>query len=86
MAYEPVWAIGERIGNIGLRRCARRRSVDGRRCARPPRSLPVGLGEPGQLQELIARPHIDGLHRPLGVDADGYLDILARSSARLSNR
>ena len=83
LAYEPVWAIGEkgipatadyadaRQGNI----LEVAKSILGRR----PPCLYGGSVNPGNCAELIACPHIDGLF--IGRSAwepAGYLDILSR--------
>lgn len=83
LAYEPVWAIGEggipaTVDYADARHAeiaAVVRSVLGR-------SIPCLYGgsvNPGNCEELISSPHIDGLF--IGRSAwqvEGYLDILAR--------
>lgn len=88
LAYEPVWAIGvngipatsdyadERQAEI----IAVAEDVLGRRVP----CLYGGSVNPGNCEELIACPHIDGLF--IGRSAwnvEGYLDILAKCAAKL---
>ncbi|WP_305967740.1 MULTISPECIES: triose-phosphate isomerase [unclassified Mameliella] len=88
LAYEPVWAIGEngipatsdyaddRQGEI----IAVAEEVLGRRVS----CLYGGSVNPGNCEELIQCPHIDGLF--IGRSAwnvEGYLDILARCSTAI---
>lgn len=88
LAYEPVWAIGEngipatsdyadaRQGEI----IATAEDVLGRRIP----CLYGGSVNPGNCEELITCPHIDGLF--IGRSAwkvEGYLDILARCAAAI---
>ncbi|MCR9272377.1 MULTISPECIES: triose-phosphate isomerase [Mameliella] len=88
LAYEPVWAIGEngipatsdyaddRQGEI----IAVAENVLGRRVP----CLYGGSVNPGNCEELIQCPHIDGLF--IGRSAwtvEGYLDILAKCAAAL---
>jgi triosephosphate isomerase len=83
LAYEPVWAIGE--GGVPATpdyaddRQARiiemAEAVTGRRLP----CLYGGSVKPGNCEELIERPHIDGLFIGRSAwDLGGYLDILAR--------
>ena len=89
-AYEPVWAIG--AGGIPASAdyadarqaeiAATAEAVLGRRVP----CLYGGSVNPGNCAELIACPHVDGLF--IGRSAwvvEGYLDILARCAATLSN-
>lgn len=88
LAYEPVWAIG--VNGIPATSdyadarqaeiIAVARDVLGRRVP----CLYGGSVNPGNCQELIACPHIDGLF--IGRSAwavEGYLDILARCAATI---
>jgi len=88
LAYEPVWAIGEKgIPATADYADARQaeilkvaESVLGRRVP----CLYGGSVNPGNCAELIACPHIDGLF--IGRSAwqpEGYLDILARCAKAL---
>lgn len=88
LAYEPVWAIGENgIPATSDYADARQaeiiavaKDVLGRRVP----CLYGGSVNPGNCQELIQCPHIDGLF--IGRSAwsvEGYLDILARCAATL---
>ena len=89
-AYEPVWAIGAN-GMPATPDYADARQAEiiavaedvlGRRVP----CLYGGSVNPGNCAELIACPHIDGLF--IGRSAwavEGYLDILARCAATLSN-
>ncbi|MBB4952160.1 triosephosphate isomerase [Agrobacterium vitis] len=83
LAYEPVWAIGE--GGIpATADYADARHAEIAKVARSVlgRSIPCLYGgsvNPGNCEELISSPHIDGLF--IGRSAwhvEGYLDILAR--------
>ncbi len=87
-AYEPVWAIGAK-GIPATAEYADARQAEiidvasdilGRRVP----CLYGGSVNPGNCEELIACPHVDGLF--IGRSAwavEGYLDILARCSAKL---
>lgn len=88
LAYEPVWAIGENgIPATSDYADARQaeiiavaQDVLGRRIP----CLYGGSVNPGNCEELITCPHIDGLF--IGRSAwkvEGYLDILARCAAKL---
>ncbi|WP_425101112.1 triose-phosphate isomerase [Tropicibacter sp. S64] len=88
LAYEPVWAIGENgipatSGYADDRQAeiiAVAQDVLGRKIP----CLYGGSVNPGNCEELIACPHIDGLF--IGRSAwnpEGYLDILARCAATL---
>ena len=87
-AYEPVWAIGENgipasADYADARQAeiiAVAESVLGRRVP----CLYGGSVNPGNCEELIACPHIDGLF--IGRSAwnvEGYLDILAKCAAKI---
>lgn len=90
LAYEPVWAIG--VNGIPATSdyadarqaeiIAVAQDVLGRRVP----CLYGGSVNPGNCQELIACPHVDGLF--IGRSAwqvEGYLDILARCAATLGD-
>ncbi len=88
LAYEPVWAIGEKGIHATADYADARQaeilkvaeSVLGRRVP----CLYGGSVNPGNCAELIACPHIDGLF--IGRSAwepEGYLDILARCAKAL---
>lgn len=88
LAYEPVWAIGEN-GIPATSDYADARQAEIVAVAREVlgRSVPCLYGgsvNPGNCQELITCPHIDGLFIGRSAwDVDGYLDILARCAATL---
>jgi len=88
LAYEPVWAIGEKgipasADYADARQAeiiAVAKNVLGRRIP----CLYGGSVNPGNCEELISCPHIDGLF--IGRSAwnvEGYLDILAKCAAKL---
>lgn len=88
LAYEPVWAIGENgIPATSDYADARQaeiidvaQDVLGRRIP----CLYGGSVNPGNCQELIQCPHIDGLFIGRSAwDVEGYLDILAKCAATL---
>ena len=83
LAYEPVWAIGEKgipaTADYADARQANILEVAKSILGRRPPCLYGGSVNPGNCAELIACPHIDGLF--IGRSAwepAGYLDILAR--------
>lgn len=88
LAYEPVWAIGEK-GIPATADYADARHAEIARVAEEVlgRRLPCLYGgsvNPQNCEELIACPNIDGLF--IGRSAwkvEGYLDILARSAATI---
>lgn len=88
LAYEPVWAIGER-GIPATSDYANARHAEIARVAEDVlgRRIPCLYGgsvNPGNCEELIACPDIDGLF--IGRSAwkvEGYLDILARCAATI---
>ena len=90
LAYEPVWAIGEN-GIPATSDYADARQAEIAAVAREVlgRSVPCLYGgsvNPGNCQELITCPHIDGLFIGRSAwDVDGYLDILAKCAATLGN-
>jgi L-erythrulose 1-phosphate isomerase len=88
LAYEPVWAIGENgipatSDYADARQAeiiATAQEVLGRRVP----CLYGGSVNPGNCQELITCPHIDGLFIGRSAwDVDGYLNILAKCAATL---
>lgn len=88
LAYEPVWAIGENgipaTSDYADARHAEIVSVARDVLGHPVPCLYGGSVNPGNCEELIACPHIDGLF--IGRSAwkvEGYLDILARCAAKL---
>lgn len=88
LAYEPVWAIGER-GIPATSDYADARHAEIAKVAEDVlgRRIPILYGgsvNPGNCEELIACDHIDGLF--IGRSAwkvEGYLDILARCAATI---
>lgn len=89
LAYEPVWAIGEK-GVPAEPSYADERQARISEVARGimGRDVPVLYGgsvNPGNCEELIACPHVDGLFIGRSAwAAEGYLDILARVARALS--
>lgn len=88
LAYEPVWAIGVNgipaTSDYADARQAEIIAVAGDVLGRKVPCLYGGSVNPGNCQELIACPHIDGLF--IGRSAwtvDGYLDILARCATTI---
>jgi triosephosphate isomerase len=89
LAYEPVWAIGVN-GIPASADYADQRHADIADVARNVlgRDVPVLYGgsvNPGNCEELISQPHIDGLFIGRSAwDVTGYLDILTRVSKALA--
>ncbi|WP_438755061.1 triose-phosphate isomerase [Pararhizobium sp. O133] len=88
LAYEPVWAIG--VGGIPASAdYADERHALIAEWAKNSLGVAVpvlygGSVNPGNCEELIAKPHIDGLFIGRSAwDVNGYLDILNRVSATL---
>lgn len=88
LAYEPVWAIGERgipaTADYANARHAEIAAVAADALGRRIPCLYGGSVNPGNCEELISCPDIDGLF--IGRSAwqvDGYLDILARCAANI---
>ena len=88
LAYEPVWAIGERgipaTSDYADARHAEIAEVAEEALGRRIPCLYGGSVNPGNCEELIACPHIDGLF--IGRSAwkvEGYLDILARCANKI---
>ena len=88
LAYEPVWAIGvngipatsEYADARQAEIIAVAESVLGRRIP----CLYGGSVNPGNCEELITCPHIDGLFIGRAAwDVAGYLDILRKCKARM---
>lgn len=89
LAYEPVWAIGERgIPATADYADARQAEIIAAADAVLGRRVPCLYGgsvNPSNCEDLIRMPHIDGLF--IGRSAwqvEGYLDILAKCAATLS--
>ncbi len=87
-AYEPVWAIGAKgipaSADYADARQAEIIAVASDILGRKVPCLYGGSVNPGNCEELIACPHVDGLF--IGRSAwavEGYLDILARCAAKL---
>ncbi|GGG83220.1 triosephosphate isomerase [Salipiger pallidus] len=88
LAYEPVWAIGENgipaTSDYADARQAEIIAVAEDVLGRRIPCLYGGSVNPGNCEELIACPHIDGLFIGRSAwDVAGYLDILARCHAVL---
>ncbi|MBB3978197.1 triosephosphate isomerase [Rhizobium azooxidifex] len=88
LAYEPVWAIGEKgipaTSDYADTRHAEIIAVAEQVLGRRIPCLYGGSVNPGNCEELIACPHIDGLF--IGRSAwnvEGYLDILGKCAAKL---
>ena len=83
LAYEPVWAIGEKgvpsPPDYADDRQAKIIEVAEGVLGRKVPCLYGGSVNPGNAAELIARPHVDGLFIGRSAwDVEGYLDILGR--------
>ncbi|MET3857822.1 triose-phosphate isomerase [Rhizobium sp. OAE497] len=88
LAYEPVWAIGENgipaSADYADARQAEIIAVAKEILGHKIPCLYGGSVNPGNCEELISSPHIDGLF--IGRSAwnvEGYLDILAKCAAKL---
>ena len=88
LAYEPVWAIGENgipaTSEYADARQAEIIAVAHDVLGRKVPCLYGGSVNPGNCEELISCPHIDGLF--IGRSAwnvEGYLDILAKCAAKI---
>jgi L-erythrulose 1-phosphate isomerase len=88
LAYEPVWAIGEKgIPATADYADARQAEIIAVAEAALGRKIPCLYGgsvNPQNCEELISSPHIDGLF--IGRSAwnvEGYLDILSKCAAKL---
>lgn len=88
LAYEPVWAIGDKGVPASADYADRQQALIKRAAAevlgREPQVLYGGSVNPGNAAELVSRPHIDGLF--IGRSAwapEGYIDILKRVVAAL---
>ncbi len=88
LAYEPVWAIGVN-GIPASADYADERHAQIADWAKAMLGVPVpvlygGSVNPGNCEELITKPHIDGLFIGRSAwDVAGYLDILAKVSAAI---
>ena len=91
LAYEPVWAIGDK-GIPATADYADRQQMLIKRAAaevlgREPRVLYGGSVNPGNAAGLVACPHVDGLFIGRAAWApEGYIDILRRVVATLGPR
>lgn len=90
LAYEPVWAIGEH-GIPATSEYANARQAEIIEVARTVLGQRVpclygGSVNPGNCEELIKCPHIDGLFIGRSAwDVEGYLDILKRCAGTIGN-
>lgn len=88
LAYEPVWAIGA-MGTPATSDYADARQAEIIAVAQDMLGLRVpclygGSVNPGNCEELMACPHIDGLFIGRSAwDVQGYIDILNKCAARL---
>ncbi len=88
LAYEPVWAIGEKgipaSSDYADARHAEIADVAKRLLGRTVPCLYGGSVNPDNCRDLIQCPHIDGLFIGRSAwDVDGYLEILSRCSAAI---
>jgi L-erythrulose 1-phosphate isomerase len=88
LAYEPVWAIGVNgipaTSDYADARQAEISAVAADVLGRAVPCLYGGSVNPGNCEELISCPHIDGLFIGRSAwDVEGYLDILSRCAAKL---
>lgn len=88
LAYEPVWAIGVNgipaSSDYADARQAEIIAVAGEVLGRRVPCLYGGSVNPGNCEELITCPHVDGLFIGRSAwEVGGYLDILARCAAKL---
>lgn len=88
LAYEPVWAIGEygipATSDYADARQAEIIAVAREVLGRPAPCLYGGSVNPGNCEELITCPHIDGLFIGRSAwDVEGYLNILGKCAASL---
>jgi len=91
LAYEPVWAIGANgipaTAEYADARQAEIIAVAQQVMGRKVPCLYGGSVNPGNCQELIACPHIDGLFIGRSAwDVAGYLDILARCATTIGEK
>ncbi|CCV12167.1 triose-phosphate isomerase [Mesorhizobium sp. STM 4661] len=90
-AYEPVWAIGDKgipaSSDYADRQQALIKEVAAAVLPSTPSVLYGGSVNPGNAAELIGQPYVDGLFIGRSAwQAEGYIDILGRASAAISNR
>jgi triosephosphate isomerase len=88
LAYEPVWAIGERgipaTPDYANSRQALIRQIAARMLSAPPPVLYGGSVNPNNAAELTRQPNIDGLFVGRSAwQAQGYIDIVGRVAAAL---
>jgi triosephosphate isomerase len=88
LAYEPVWAIGDRGMPASADYAGRQQALIKRIAAQllpqEPEVLYGGSVHPGNAAEMIAQPAVDGLFIGRAAWAvEGYIDILKRVSAAL---
>jgi len=88
LAYEPVWAIGERgvpaTADYANSQQAMIRGLASRMLSAPPPVLYGGSVNPGNVAELTRQPNIDGLFVGRAAwQASGYIDIIRRATAAL---
>jgi len=88
LAYEPVWAIGEKgipaTADYADQRQRAILAVAEERLGRRPPCLYGGSVNPENCVELLACPHVDGLFIGRSAwRAEGYLDILERCAGSL---
>lgn len=88
LAYEPVWAIGENgipaTSEYADARQAEIIAVAQEVLGRPVPCLYGGSVSPGNCEEFITCPHIDGLFIGRSAwDVEGYLDILRKCAATI---
>ena len=88
LAYEPVWAIGERGIPASADYADQQQALIKRVAAAIlPAAPPVLYGgsvNPGNAAELVAQPHVDGLFIGRSAwDPEGYIDILRRVAAAI---
>ncbi|MBP7002629.1 triose-phosphate isomerase [Amaricoccus sp.] len=88
LAYEPVWAIGEKgipaSSDYADRQQGLIKEAAAEVLGRAPQVLYGGSVNPGNAAELVACPHVDGLFIGRSAwAAEGYVDILKRVVATL---
>lgn len=91
LAYEPIWAIGEggapASPDYADERHARIREAASRAIGQALPCFYGGSVNPGNCEDLIARPHVDGLFIGRSAwEVESYLGILERCAAVISER